>query len=213
MSAPATRPRPAPAVSLRTAAAAPGAAATAPASASGRPNAAAKPNSVGRAEPATVLVMPGFNPGITVFEPSLPTSSALHGSERRHPARSKMLIYAGAVTCGVLAALALQIYLSGAGFDLAALWENLLSARPRQLRTTGPWWAIAGGLCRERRDRRGAGPPPLPLAPVSSFALGPGRPNRATACAYRPFRRGGGGTRWPRGGPSPSGWRHSGLRL
>jgi hypothetical protein len=55
-----------------------------------------------------------------------------------------MLIYAGAVTCGVLAAMALQIYLSGAGFDLGALWEGLLAAKGRQLRTTGPWWALAG---------------------------------------------------------------------
>jgi hypothetical protein len=54
------------------------------------------------------------------------------------------LIYAAALTCGVLAALALQMQLSHAGFDLATLWENLLSATGRQLRTTGPWWAIAG---------------------------------------------------------------------
>jgi hypothetical protein len=40
--------------------------------------------------------------------------------------------------------MALQIYLSGAGFDLGALWEGLLAAKGRQLRTTGPWWAIAG---------------------------------------------------------------------
>ena len=77
--------------------------------------------------------MPGFNPGITVFEPSLLSNK-----------RSQMLIYAGAVTCGVLAALALQIYLIAAGFDLGALWESLLTAKARQLRTTGPWWAIAG---------------------------------------------------------------------
>lgn len=54
------------------------------------------------------------------------------------------LIFTTALTCGVLAALALQIYLSQAGFDLAALWQNLLGAGARQLRTTGPWWAIAG---------------------------------------------------------------------
>jgi len=88
--------------------------------------------------------MPGFNPGITVFEPSPSNIVGVHGLEREHPARSKMLTYAGAVTSGVLAALALQIYLSGAGFDLGALWDNLLSAKPRELRTTGPWWAIAG---------------------------------------------------------------------
>jgi hypothetical protein len=88
--------------------------------------------------------MPGLDPGITVFEPSLTNIVGVHGLEREHSARSQMLTYAGAVTCGVLAALALQIYLSGAGFDLGALWENLLSAKPRELRTTGPWWAIAG---------------------------------------------------------------------
>jgi hypothetical protein len=54
------------------------------------------------------------------------------------------LIFTTALTCGVLAALALQIYLSQAGFDFAALWQNLLGAGTRQLRTTGPWWAIAG---------------------------------------------------------------------
>jgi len=88
--------------------------------------------------------MPGLNPGITVFEPSPSNIVGVHGLEREHPARSKMLTYAGAVTSGVLTALALQIYLSGAGFDLGALWNNLLSAKPRELRTTGPWWAIAG---------------------------------------------------------------------
>ena len=53
------------------------------------------------------------------------------------------LTFTTALTCGVLAALALQIYLSRAGFDLTALWENVL-ANARQLRTTGPWWATAG---------------------------------------------------------------------
>ena len=88
--------------------------------------------------------MPGFNPGITVFEPSHSNIVGVHGLEREHPARSKMLTYAGAATSGLLAALALQIYLTGAGFDFGALWDNLLSAKPRELRTTGPWWAIAG---------------------------------------------------------------------
>src|SRR5262245_8798501 len=54
------------------------------------------------------------------------------------------LIFTTALTCGVLAALALQIYLEQAGFDFAALWQNLLGAGTRQLRTTGPWWGIAG---------------------------------------------------------------------
>lgn len=54
------------------------------------------------------------------------------------------LIFTTALTCGVLAALALQIYLSQAGFDFAAVWRNVLGAGTRELRTTGPWWAIAG---------------------------------------------------------------------
>ena len=65
------------------------------------------------------------------------------GSERAYDKRSHMLVYAGAVTFGLLAALALQIYLSAGGFDLGALWEGLMAAKGRQLRTTGPWWAIA----------------------------------------------------------------------
>jgi hypothetical protein len=87
--------------------------------------------------------MPGFNPGIIVSEPSFPSIAGMPGSERAYDKRSHMLVYAGAVTCGVLAALALQIYLSAGGFDLGALWEGLMAAKGRQLRTTGPWWAIA----------------------------------------------------------------------
>jgi hypothetical protein len=54
------------------------------------------------------------------------------------------LIYTSALTCGVLAALALQIYLNRAGFDLVGLWGNVFSAKALQLRTAGPWWATAG---------------------------------------------------------------------
>ena len=54
------------------------------------------------------------------------------------------LIYTTSITCGVLAALVLQIDLSRAGFDLVGLWQNLFSSKAPQLRTAGPWWAIAG---------------------------------------------------------------------
>jgi len=54
------------------------------------------------------------------------------------------LVYTTALTCGVIAAIAVQIQLSRAGFDLIGLWQNLFSARMMQLRTAGPWWAIAG---------------------------------------------------------------------
>lgn len=50
------------------------------------------------------------------------------------------LIYTAALTCGVLAALALQIYLSRAGFDFVGVF----STKAMQLRSAGPWWAIAG---------------------------------------------------------------------
>src|SRR5215813_8498635 len=59
-------------------------------------------------------------------------------------AQPPALIYAAALTCGVLASLALQLYLRGAGFELASLWQNMFDTGTRQLRTTGPWWAIAG---------------------------------------------------------------------
>jgi hypothetical protein len=54
------------------------------------------------------------------------------------------LVYATALTCGILAAIAVQIQLNRAGFDLIGLWQNLFSTRAMQLRTAGPWWAIAG---------------------------------------------------------------------
>ena len=56
----------------------------------------------------------------------------------------RVLIYTTALTCGVLAALALQIHLSRAGLDLVGLWDSLLSTKTLQLRTAGPWWAIGG---------------------------------------------------------------------
>jgi hypothetical protein len=57
---------------------------------------------------------------------------------------SPILVRATALTCGVLAALAMQIYLAGFGFDLVAIWQSLSSGKGMQLRTAGPWWAMAG---------------------------------------------------------------------
>ena len=56
---------------------------------------------------------------------------------------SRTSIYTTALTCGVLAALTLQIALGAAGFDFVGLWRNLLSTEALQLRTAGPWWGIA----------------------------------------------------------------------
>src|SRR5438552_9939580 len=64
--------------------------------------------------------------------------------EISEPPLPATLIYSTALTCGVLAAIAAQIQLNRAGFDLIGLWQNLLSMRAMQLRTAGPWWAIAG---------------------------------------------------------------------
>lgn len=55
----------------------------------------------------------------------------------------RVLIFAVAITAGVLAALAVQIALSAAGFEPAASWRQVFSTKA-QLRTAGPWWAIAG---------------------------------------------------------------------
>ncbi|HYY39476.1 MAG TPA: hypothetical protein VE801_17150 [Xanthobacteraceae bacterium] len=66
---------------------------------------------------------------------------------KREPSRVALppaLIYAAATTCGVLAALALQIYSSNAAFELAGLWENLFASGARELRTAGPWWGTVG---------------------------------------------------------------------
>ena len=54
------------------------------------------------------------------------------------------LVYGTALTCGLLAAIAVQIQLNRAGFDFVSLWQNLFSSGAMQLRTAGPWWAIAG---------------------------------------------------------------------
>ncbi len=54
------------------------------------------------------------------------------------------LIHATALTCGVLAAMALQIYLARSGFDLLSLGRTVLSGAAPQLRSAGPWWGIAG---------------------------------------------------------------------
>jgi putative copper export protein len=56
----------------------------------------------------------------------------------------RTLIFTTALTCGLLTALAVQIQLSRMGLDVVSLWQNLFSPKALQLRTAGPWWAIAG---------------------------------------------------------------------
>jgi hypothetical protein len=90
-------------------------------------------------------MMPGLGPGIC----RVPRSRHVIGMQKPKrelspAALPPALIYATALTCGVLAALALQVYLRRAGFDFASLWENFFSSATRDLRTAGPWWGIAG---------------------------------------------------------------------
>jgi len=89
--------------------------------------------------------MPGPGPGIRRFHHSGTIRMQSPKRDLSSIALPPGLIYATALTCAVLAALALQIYLRGAGFDFASLWgENAFGGSARELRTTGPWWAIAG---------------------------------------------------------------------
>ncbi len=55
-----------------------------------------------------------------------------------------VLIYSVALTVGVLAALAVQMWFSQAGFDLVATGRELFSANALQLRAAGPWWGVVG---------------------------------------------------------------------
>jgi hypothetical protein len=70
----------------------------------------------------------------------MPTASSDHS----YAELPRALIYSTAITCGVLSALMLQIYLGRNGFDLVSLGNDVVSAKAPQLRAAGPWWAIAG---------------------------------------------------------------------
>lgn len=83
--------------------------------------------------------MPGSRPGITV--PEGPRGAAMPSPKNELPG---VLIYSVAITVGVLASFAVQIWLIRAGYDPVAVWQNLFSSKTLQLRTAGPWWAMAG---------------------------------------------------------------------
>src|SRR5712671_5768946 len=90
--------------------------------------------------------MPGHPPGHLIYRRRWSRLLRMR-SPKRELARielPRVLIYTTALTCGVLAALALLFYLSHAGYELVGLWDNLLSTKVMQLRAAGPWWAIAG---------------------------------------------------------------------
>src|SRR5258707_14044116 len=139
-SAPATRARLARVALRRQAAPGPGAATRTPVRAFGKPSVAAEHLS----SLSQHKLMPGPARAFAASELSGMVRMQSPKREVAPLAQAPALIYAVALTCGVLASLALQVYLRGAGFDLASLWENMFATGTRQLRTAGPWWAIAG---------------------------------------------------------------------
>jgi hypothetical protein len=64
--------------------------------------------------------------------------------EARHTDLPPSLVYASAVLCGVLAAMAVQILLGRAGIELAGVWSTLFSTSTLQLRSAGTWWLMVG---------------------------------------------------------------------
>jgi hypothetical protein len=64
--------------------------------------------------------------------------------ELPHTELPRALIYTTAVTCGVLAAMAVQILLGRAGIELAGVWNNVFSTNAPQLRSAGTWWLMVG---------------------------------------------------------------------
>jgi len=56
----------------------------------------------------------------------------------------RSLVYVTSITCGVLAAIAVQIMLGRAGIELADTWRTVMSTQALQLRSAGPWWLIIG---------------------------------------------------------------------
>jgi hypothetical protein len=55
-----------------------------------------------------------------------------------------ILIYSAAITVGVLAALAAQIWFTHAGYDPAGIWQGVFSSKSLQLRAAGPLWVMVG---------------------------------------------------------------------
>jgi hypothetical protein len=56
----------------------------------------------------------------------------------------RVAIYTTGVTCGVLAAIAVEIVMSNVGIELSGVWRNLISTRALQVRSAGAWWLMAG---------------------------------------------------------------------
>jgi len=56
----------------------------------------------------------------------------------------RSLVHVTSITCGLLAAIAVQILLGRAGIELADTWHTVMSTQALLLRSAGPWWLIIG---------------------------------------------------------------------
>jgi hypothetical protein len=56
----------------------------------------------------------------------------------------RALIFVTAITCGILAAIAVEIALAHSGVELAGAWHTLLTPQALQIRSAGAWWLMAG---------------------------------------------------------------------
>jgi hypothetical protein len=56
----------------------------------------------------------------------------------------RALIYVTAVTCGILAAMMVEIVLAHSGIALAGAWRTLLTTQVLQTRSASVWWLMAG---------------------------------------------------------------------
>ena len=56
----------------------------------------------------------------------------------------RSLVYVTGTTCGVLAALTVQILMGRNGMQLSGAWASFLAGQALQMRTAGVWWLMGG---------------------------------------------------------------------
>lgn len=73
------------------------------------------------------------------MQPSSPPKKALGSLDL-----PRVLVFGTGVTCGVLAAICVQILLGNAGLGLTAVWHNLITGQSLQSRSAAALWLFAG---------------------------------------------------------------------
>jgi hypothetical protein len=64
--------------------------------------------------------------------------------ELPHSDVPRTTVYATGITCGILAAIAVQILMSHSGIQLSTVWRSLRSDQGLQLQSASVWWLMAG---------------------------------------------------------------------